>query len=258
MDYRSRINKLATLAGMRNPVRLVLFSSDTGCPACPAAKELVQAVKACSSRIGLETYDMVMDRDKREQYGIKRVPAMVVEGADGRAVTFYGLVDDILLELFLDAIKAASVNGAWFPENVSRVLKRLSREVHIQVLAENSCSQCGLVARTAIGLGFESNLIYTDVVVADDFPDLMKKHAVAGLPRTIFGENQYLDGHVTESEFIENIFTAEGLTPAPDRRCLVCGTASPDIVCSSCKLRIQSEALEHKRKGERMKQSETP
>ncbi len=68
---------------------------------------------------------------------------------------------------------------------------------------------------------------------------------------TIFGENLQMEGHVTESEFLEMIFEAEGIKPGTDRRCLVCGNPSPDIICSNCKTRIQAEAIDHKTRTEK-------
>jgi hypothetical protein len=62
-----------------------------------------------------------------------------------------------------------------------------------------------------------------------------------------------MDGHVTEAQFLEMIFEAEGLQTGPDRRCLTCGQPSPDIICGSCKRKIQAEAVDHKRKVERVK-----
>lgn len=258
MDYSLSASRRALVEKITKPVRVVLFTSDFGCPGCPAARALVQAIKSHSSSIYLEMYDVVMDRDKQEQYGIKRTPATVVQGADGQGVTFYGLLDDILLDLFLDTVRMASDVRKNFPDNVRRVIEHLSQDVRVQVFADNACTQCGQVVRSAIELGLESALIYTDLIVASDFPDLIRKHRISALPRTIFGENEHLDGHVSEGEFLEHIFTAQGLMPAPDRKCLVCGKGSADIICSTCKLKIQSEAVEHKRKGERVGHSEKP
>ena len=96
-----------------------------------------------------------------------------------------------------------------------------------------------------------------DIIVASDFPDLVKKYKVTTLPTTIFGENLFMEGHVAESEFLEMIFQAEGIKPAPDRRCLVCGNSTPDAICEQCKTRIRAEALDHKLKSERTKQGES-
>ncbi len=242
---------------MNKPVRLVLFTSDTGCPACPDMIELARAIKDRFDRIALETYDLVMDRDKTEQYGVNFAPALVVQGGDGQAVTFYGMIQDILLDDLLSTIIAVSNARVWFPDNVRRALAHLVHDVSIRVFVESDCLKCKPVTETAIGLGLESKLISASIVVASDFPELVKRYHVSELPKTIFGENLHMDGHVTEDVFLEMIFQAEGLKPGPERKCLVCGTSSPDVICTNCKAKIQAEAVSHKLKTERLKQPET-
>ncbi len=238
---------------LKKPVRIVLFTTDTGCMACPDAYELARAIKAHIGRIALESYDMVMDRDKTEQYGIKQVPAIVVQGGEGQAVTFYGLIEDVFLEILMETIQSLADSKVWFPENIRRTLGHLVHDVKIRVFVETDCVKCRPVAETAIGLAMESRLINADIIIASDFPELIKKHQVTTLPTTIFGENLFMEGHVSESEFLEMIFQAEGIKPAPDRRCLVCGNPTPDAICEQCKTRIQAEAFEHKLKSEKSK-----
>jgi alkyl hydroperoxide reductase subunit AhpF len=239
------------LAHMKNPVRLVLFTREMGCEACPDAHKLARMIKTYSPKIAFEEYDMVMDRDKTSQYGIKMVPAIVVQGGEGYSVTFSGLLEDVFLGVLLDTVLAVSEKRVWFPEKIRTTLKHLSRDVKIQVYVESDCPQCRPVAETAIGLALESRLIYTDIIIASDFPDLIRKYDIKTLPKTIFGENLHMDGHVTESEFLEMIFQAEGLQPSHGRRCLTCGKTSLDLICTECKTRIQAEAVEYKRKTEK-------
>jgi alkyl hydroperoxide reductase subunit AhpF len=252
MTNESLLNERhGALAYMKNPVRLVLFTSDVGCEACPDARKRARAIKTHSPKIALEEYDMVMDRDKTTQYGIRMVPALVVQGGEGYAVAFSGLIEDVFLGVLLDTILAVSEKKVWFPDNIRNTLKHLARDVKIQVYVESDCPQCRPVAETAIGLALESKLISADIIVASDFPDLIKKYDIKTLPKTIFGENLHMDGHVTESVFLEMIFKAEGLQPSQGRRCLTCGKPSPDLICMECKTRIQAEAVEHKRRTEK-------
>jgi alkyl hydroperoxide reductase subunit AhpF len=241
---------------LTKPVRFIIFVKETGCALCTDMRELARAVKAEMGKLALETYDVAMDRDKTEQYGIQRVPAIVVEGEEGRRVTFYGLPETIVLEVLLDTIAAASKKRNRCSEHVLRALKRLTDSVKIQVFVSHDSRQCGPVAETAISLALESDHIETDIIVAKDFPELVKKYDITILPKTIFGKDLQVNGDVSESRFLEMIFQAEGARPGPDRRCLTCGNASPDVICSSCKIRIQAEALDHKLKIGKMKQAE--
>jgi hypothetical protein len=242
---------------MCKPVRLVLFTSDTACEACPDMLELVRSIKCKFDKIALENYDLVMDRDKSEQYGVKFAPALVVQGGEGKAVTFYGLIEDICLDILLSTINAVSHDKVWFPRNIIQVLSHLANDVSIRVFADSDCEQCRPVVETAVGLGLESELISTSIFLASDFPDLVKRYHITKLPKTIFGENLHLDGHVSESVFLEMIFQAEGLKTGSDKRCLVCGNPSSETICVNCKAKIQAEAVNHKLKGEKLSRQQT-
>lgn len=246
----------AVLGELKRPVRLIVFKNDAGCSPCPEAVSLAREIKDLSPKIGLEIYHHVMDRDKTDLYGVTAVPTTVVQGMDGRAVRFAGVVEGVFENVLLECIRGASVGREWFPENIRATLKLLEHPVPIRVFVETDCPQCRPMAETAIGLGFESDFIATEIISAGDFPDLIKKHDVRTLPLILFGENIRREGHVSESDFLELIFQAEGLKPVQARHCIVCGTTSPDIICQACKVRIQAEAVDHKLRGEKLKRSD--
>lgn len=250
------INKIhERITALRQPVRIVLFTTERGCDTCPAMLELARTLKSRSPLLAFELYDKDMDRDKTELYRIKAVPALVIQGGDGKFVTFYGRVDDVCLDVLLDAVIGVSRSKEWFPQNIVNPLSNLVNDVMIRVLADRDCKQCVPVIETAMGFGFTNKLVYTSIYMSRDFPEMMKRYTVAELPKTIFGENLHVDGHVKESEFLEMIFQAEGLKTGPEKHCLICGTPTPDAICNSCKTRIQAEAVDHKFRGERLRSS---
>ncbi len=256
MDKRSLKAMKETLGEMKKPVRLVVFKNDLGCAGCQEALDLARAIKDLSPRIGLEVFDQVMDRDKAEQYGVNLVPTTVVQGGDGRAVRFTGVVEGIFVDVLLDCIRGVSREKIWFPDNIRNTLRLLEKVVNIRVFVETDCTQCKPMAETAIGLAFENDFISADIIDAADFPDLIKKYSIKTLPLIIFGENIRREGHVTEGEFLELIFKAEGLKQERAKLCLMCGKASPDIICDACKIKVQAEAVDHKLRGEKLKRSD--
>ena len=246
-----------SLADLRQPVRLMLFVSDRGCDACPDAAELGRAVKASSPKIALEVYDQTMDRDKSELYGVTRVPSFIVQAQDGRTAAFSGAIEGLSLVLLLDAIAGASNTRAWFPDQIAGTLKLLRNSVTVQVFLENDCTLCKPVAETAIGLSLTNRMVASELIVADDFPELLAKHRIKILPYTRFGSKLHLEGHATESEFLEMLLKAEGQQGESDKRCVICAQSSPDLICEGCKARIQSEAVTHKRRDEHVNQTGT-
>lgn len=243
-----------SLTHIDQPVRLVVMTGEKGCEICPETVEIARAIKAAAPKVALEIYDFTMDRDKSEEYGIKRIPACVVESQDGRTVAFSGALEGISLVLLLEVISSMAVGRTWFSEGISSTLKLLVHEVPVQVLLENDCSLCRPVAETAIGLALANKLVSAEIIVADDYPELLAKHRIKILPYTLFGPKLHLDGHVTESTFLEMIFRAEGEKGISDKRCIVCGHASPELICQGCKTRIQAEAVDHKRKDEKVQE----
>ncbi len=246
----------STLGELKKPVKLIVFKNTVDTESDRQALELARSVKTLSSKIGIEVYDLVMDRDKSEQYGIRQVPATVVLGMDSRLARFYGVLEGVFVTVLLETIRAVSHEKVWFPENIRRTLMLLEKVVNIRVFVETDCPQCKPMAETALGLGFENEFISTDIINAADFPDLLKKNSVKVLPLILFGENIRREGHVSEAEFLELIFKAEGLREERVKHCLVCGKSSPDIICDACKVRIQAEAVDHKLRGEKLKRSD--
>jgi len=244
-----------SLTNIVQPVRLIVMTGEKGCEICPETVEIARAIKAAAPKLALEIYDFTMDRDKREEYGIKRIPAFVVEAQDGRTVTFSGSLEGISLILLLDVIASIAVGRAWFPDSICSTLKSLVNEVPVQDLLDNDCSLCRPVAETAIGLALANKLVSTEIIVADDYPEVLSALKVKILPFTVFGKQLTLEGHVSESSFLEMLFRAENQKAAgAEVRCVVCGQASPELVCGSCKARIQAEAVNHKRKDERVQE----
>ena len=242
-----------SLAGLKNPVRLVLFTGDTGCDGCDDAVATAQAIKAAAPKVALERYDLVMDRDKSLEYGVARVPCFVVEAPDRRTVAFSGSLEGLSLILLLDAITGIASARTWFPGQITGTLKLLEKDVPVQVILDNDCTLCKPVAETAVGLALSNRLVSTEIVVADEFPELLSKHRIKILPYTLFGPKLHLEGHVSESMFLEMLFEAEGQRRAGmDKRCVVCGSPTTDSICNSCKAKIQAEAINHKHKDEHL------
>ena len=242
-----------SLSGLKQPVRLVLFTKDTGCDSCSDAVAMAQAIKGAAPRVALEVYDLIMDRDKADEYGVQRAPSFVVQASDRRVVAFSGPLEGFSLILLLEAISGIASGRAWFPEKVVDTLKLLEKSVRVQVILEDDCALCKPVAETAVALALTNRLVTTEIIIADEFPELLSKHKVKILPFTIFGQRLHLEGHVTESMFLEMLFQAEGERRAGmDRRCVVCGSPSSDSICTSCKSKIQAEAVNHKHRDEQM------
>lgn len=69
-------------ADMTRPVRLLFFSQTFGCETCPETRQILDELPPLSDKIAIEEVNLVLERDKANQYGIDRAPAIAVVGQD--------------------------------------------------------------------------------------------------------------------------------------------------------------------------------
>ncbi len=129
-DRQAVQEELAKLAG---PVKLIVFSQELGGGSCVQTERLLQEVAELSPQVSLDIFNLILDRKKAEQYGVDRVPAIVVEGARDYGIRFYGIPAGYEFSNLIDAMLLAASGQ---PQLSAATLERLAEihtPVHIQV-----------------------------------------------------------------------------------------------------------------------------
>src|SRR3954464_10431703 len=67
---------------LTRPVRLLFFTQTLDCETCLQTRQILDELPALSDRITIEEVNFVLDKDKAQQYGIDRVPAVAIIGQD--------------------------------------------------------------------------------------------------------------------------------------------------------------------------------
>jgi alkyl hydroperoxide reductase subunit AhpF len=67
---------------MTAPVRLLFFTQTLGCETCLQTRQIIDELPPLSDRITVEEVNFVLEKDKAQQYGIDRVPAIAIVGQD--------------------------------------------------------------------------------------------------------------------------------------------------------------------------------
>jgi len=71
-----------SFAEMTSPVRLLFFTQALGCETCLQTRQILDELPVLSDKIAIEEVNFVLEKEKSAQYGIDRVPAIVVLGQD--------------------------------------------------------------------------------------------------------------------------------------------------------------------------------
>jgi len=193
---------------LKDDVRIIVFTQENECPLCKQARELAEEVGAFSDKIKVEVYDFVKDNEKAKEYQIDKVPAIAVLGKKDYGIRFYGLTYGYEFRPFTESIINISRGATNLSEETKKKLASIEKPVHIQVFVSLTCPYCPLVTSLAHQFAMESDLVRADMVDVGEFPYLVQKYSVMGVPKTVINEKTEFVGAVPEELFVQQVVLA--------------------------------------------------
>ena len=208
---------------LKGEVNLKLFTQQPSpltipgreCPYCPQTEQLLEELAELSPKLHLEILDYYAQPEVAQEYGVTRIPAIVINADDSSRVKFYGIPAGFELGTIIEDIKTISRGVSPLSMDTRKKLRQIKQSVHIQVFVTPSCGYCPAVARLAHALALEYPLISTDVVEIQEFPALSRIYQVRSVPLTVVNENIRFAGPISEPEFVERVLQA-GIESSPE------------------------------------------
>jgi len=130
-EDREQVRK--RLEGLVNPVQLVMFTQTLECGLCAETHALVEEVAALSDKVEGVIYDLVLDKDKADDYGVDKIPAIAVMGQKDYGVRFYGMPAGYEFASLLEAIDTVSTGESGLSEATKEALAQIDEPVHFEV-----------------------------------------------------------------------------------------------------------------------------
>ena len=205
LDPNTREQVAAELADLPNPVKLLMFTQAFECQYCAETRQLCEEIAELSDQISVQVFDFVADEDKAEQYGIDKIPAIAVVGAQDYGVRYFGIPSGYEFMSLLDGIKTVSMGEADLMPETLAFLEDLTELVHIQVFVTPTCPHCPRAVMLAHHLAIASDNVMADMVEAIEFPHLSQKYSVMGVPRSVINETVHQEGAAPEPMFLERL-----------------------------------------------------
>jgi glutaredoxin-like protein len=193
---------------MENPVKIIMFTQEVECQFCAQTRQLINELAALNDKIKVEIHDFLAEADKAKEYGVDKVPALIVMGEKDYGIRFYGLPYGYEFQTLLESIINVSRGKTDLSEETKNKLKEIKTPVNIQVFVTLTCPYCPMVASTAQKFAIENDLIRADVIDISEFPHLALKYAVMGTPKTIINEKVEFVGAFPEDLFLEHVLLA--------------------------------------------------
>jgi len=202
---------------MTGPVTIELYTQRESriilpiqeCATCKDTRELLTEVAGLADSIQLEVHDFVAETDGARAAGIDRIPAFVLKGAAKGRVRYFGIPSGYEFTSLIQDLTAVSRGTTDLAAGTREALAGLTADVHIKVFVTPTCPHCPGIAHLAHQFAIESPRITADVIEASEFPDLVQRYGVSGVPRTIINETIDVMGAVPEASLLEAVLETQ-------------------------------------------------
>ena len=189
-------------------VRLIFFEQSIGCETCAPTRRVLEQIAADNRDVTLDVLNLVLDKEKAAEYGVDRVPAIIISAGASERIRYYGAPLGNELPTLLQAISMAATQETGLSEESQAQLKTLAAPVSLQVFFTPTCIYCPRMISLANQAAIASPLVSTVAIDATEFPDLVRRYNVNGVPKTIVNDTMEIMGAAPEQEFIAAIARA--------------------------------------------------
>ena len=123
-----------TLDGMRDEVRLVLFSRDGGeCKYCGDVENLISDIAATSPQVKVEILSLKKDAARAKELGIDKVPGLALLGKKDYNLRYFGLMSGYDFTPFVETIRAVGDDIPGISPESTVALAKLTKPVQLTV-----------------------------------------------------------------------------------------------------------------------------
>jgi glutaredoxin-like protein len=198
------------VARLHGDVRLALYTRAVDCDTCADTRALLDEIVALSPKLSLEVHDL----GEGAEVAVDRPPTIAVLGRDGSGFTDFGirLVGAPIgheLSSLVDAIASVSSRDAGLTSESRGRLAALERPVHVQVFSTPTCRYCPQAVSLAHRVALASPLVTATAYSVIEFPDLIRRYRVTGVPKIVVDEGIELLGAQPEAAFVDAIVRAQ-------------------------------------------------
>ena len=195
------------LGRMHNRVT-VKFFTQKGCPGCQQQRELLETVAGLGDKITLETHDIDTEKREAERLGIDKVPATAIVGKRDHGIRFYGITAGHEFSSFLQTLLLVEQDDAMLPPELGTFLSQIDAPLHLEVMTTLTCPYCAEMVVTANQLAIASEQIRSDMIDAAEFPQLVERYGVEGVPVTIINGKAGFEGALPPANVILELIKA--------------------------------------------------
>ncbi len=195
---------------LKESVKIVMFTQEIECEYCSVTRELVEELAGLSEKLSVEVLDFVKDKTRADEFGVDKIPALVLIGEKDYGIRFFGIPAGYEFATLIEDIVMVSRRDHGLPKAITDELAKVDSPVHMQVFVSPTCPYCPRAVLTAHRFAMASDHIRGDMVEGTEFPHLVVKYGVQGVPHTVINEEHSFVGAQPEAEAAKAVLKAIG------------------------------------------------
>jgi alkyl hydroperoxide reductase subunit AhpF len=169
---------------------------------------MLDELSRLSPKVSLRVHEWSEASDLATRYAIKRVPATVVRGTLNRPVVYYGLPAGNQFTVLVELMTMVSRGETGITSALKRKLKRLKRDLSLEVYVTLEDPHSPEAVRVAMRLALESAHIRLSIIEIAEFPTLAKDLAVQSVPLLVIDGRVRLGGVPPEAALLDHLLRA--------------------------------------------------
>jgi glutaredoxin-like protein len=203
---RDEVKKVLDL--LEKPIILELFTLKIECGPCKDTHDLLIEVAALSPKITIDLHVLESENDLADTLKIDKLPAIIIKNEKDYGIRFFGIPAGYEFTALMASMLLVSKGEIRLSSATTAFLDTLKTPVHIEVITSPTCPYCPAMVILAQQMAYYSDYVTADMVEISEFPLLVNKYKVEGVPRTVINETYFLDGAVPEEMMIDKIKVA--------------------------------------------------
>lgn len=185
IDDKTKQELIKIFADLKKPVQLVFFTQEHACAACRDQKNMLKALAEISEKLSATVHDLVTDAGLAREYRINKVPATAIISEKDYGIRFYGITAGYEFGSLIEAIVMVSQGKSGLEPEIEELLKLIDDPVHLEIMVTLTCPYCPKMVHLAHQMALINDNIRSDMVGSSEFPQLVQRYEVNGVPRTI-------------------------------------------------------------------------
>jgi len=191
LDEATKKEITQILSKLENEVTIQFFQ-ENGCTTCEQQLELLQEVTSISNLLKLEVNELA-DK-KAKELKIDKTPATALLTENDYGIRYYGITGGQEFSAFLQTILFLGIEPPTIPDELRALIDKIDIPIHLEVMTTLTCPYCTKMVMTAHLLSINSQFISADMIDSAEFPELVSKYSVQGVPKTVINQDGSFEG----------------------------------------------------------------